>query len=161
MELNINNEITNKQIENTEITDFINELSSTLEKKQELQVNNNLYNEILKDVELAPKYRNKLQSVINKCLEDMSYRWDFFYFDYDKQRKDYCLKYYWNGGKTVCDELSKEDINEFKRCGFTFFEPIDEDGTIKQADNIKDWIKCEVESSLVDLEIQNKKEKGK
>lgn len=157
MELNINNEINNKQIENTEITDFINELSSTLEKKQEIQINNNLYNEILTDVELAPKYRKELQNVINKCLEDMSYRWDFFYFDYDKQRKDYCLKYYWNGGKTVCDNLTKKDIDRFKKKGFTFYEPVDEKDTIGEADNLKDWIKYEVESALVDLEIQNKK----
>ena len=121
MELSLNNSITNKRQENTEVTEFIAELNSALENKQELKVNSNLYNEILKDVELAPKYRNRLQSVINKCLKDMSYERDFFYFDYDKRRKDYCLKYYWNGGNTICDKLGKDDIEEFKRSGFTFF----------------------------------------
>ena len=161
MELSLNNSITNKRQENTEVTEFIAELSSALENKQELKVNSNLYNEILKDVELAPKYRNKLQSVINKCLKDMSYERDFFYFDYDKKRKDYCLKYYWNGGNTICDKLGKDDIEEFKRSGFTFFEPFDDNGTIRQSDTLKDWMKCEVGSALLDFEIEKRESKGK
>lgn len=159
MELNINNEITNKKQEDTEITNFINELSSTLEKKQELKSNNGLYNDILENVELAPKFRNMLQSVIDKCLEDLSYERDFFYFDYDKISKEYCLKYYWNGGNTICDNLTQEDIERYKNKGITFYEPINEEGTIVESDTLKDWMKCEVESALLDLDIKNRKVK--
>ena len=49
MELNINNEITNKKQANKEVTCFIKELNSVLENKNELKVYSNLYNEILKD----------------------------------------------------------------------------------------------------------------
>lgn len=159
MELNINNELTNKKQEYTGVRNFINELSSTLEKKQELKSNNNLYNDILENVELAPKYRNRLQSVIDKCLEDLSYERDFFYFDYDKITNEYCLKYYWNGGNTICDNLTQKDIERYKNKGLTFYEPIDEEGTIVESDTLKDWMKCEVESALLDLDIKNRKVK--
>ena len=161
MELDLNNNINNKRQENKEITDFINELSSTLERKQELVTYNNLYNEILKDVELALKYKNRLSGVISKCLENLSYERDFFYFDYDKRRNEYCLKYYWNGGNTICDKLNEEDIKEFKRSGYTFFEPFDENGTIRESDTLKDWMKCEVKSALLDFEIKKQESKGK
>ena len=160
MELNINNEITNKKQANKEVTCFIKELNSVLENKNELKVYSNLYNEILKDVELAPKYRNKLQNIINKCLINMSYERDFFYFDYDKRRKDYCLKYYWNGGSTICDKLTKEDIERFKRNGFTFYEPLDDEDTIGASDSLKDWMKCEVDIELIKMDNENKNGKG-
>ena len=159
MELNINNEITNNKQEYTEITNFINELSSTLEKKQELKSNNSLYNDILENVELAPKFRNMLQSVIDKCLEDLSYERDFCYFDYNKRTQKYCLKYYWQGGHTICDKLTQKDIERFKKKGFTFYEPIDEEGTIMASDSLKDWMKCEVRSALLDIDIENRKKK--
>lgn len=159
MELNLNKEITNKTQEDTEITNFINELNSTLEKKQELKSNNCLYNDIIENVELAPKFRNMLQSVIDKCLEDLSYERDFFYFDYDKIAKEYCLKYYWNGSNIICDNLTQEDIERYKNKGITFYEPINDDGTIVESDTLKDWMKCEVESALLDLDIKNRKVK--
>ncbi len=159
MKLNINNEIETKKENNKEITEFMNQLNNELEKKQELSTTNNLFDEILQDVELAQKYKSRLQSTINKCLEDLSYERDFFYFDYDKRRKDYCLKYYWNGGNTVCDNLTKEDIEDFKKSGFTFYEPFDEEGTIRQSDTLKDWMKCEVSNTLLDIDIKNRKSK--
>lgn len=61
MELNINNEITNKQIKDTEITDFINELSSTLEKKQDK------YGRIIGEIALISK--NTLPIITDKTLE--------------------------------------------------------------------------------------------
>ena len=159
MELNINNEIINKKQENTEIRNFLKEVSSTLEKKQELEANNTLYKDILENIELAPKFRSMLQSVIDKCLEDLSYERDFFYFDYDKIAKEYCLKYYWNGGNTICDNLTQKDIERYKNKGHTFYEPIDESGTIVESDTLKEWMKCEVESALLDLDIKNRKVK--
>jgi hypothetical protein len=161
MELSINNEITNKKEDGVEINDFINELTSTLEKKKEINTNSNLYNEILEDVELAPKYQDRIQSIINKCLKDMSYERDFLYFDYDRRRKEYCLKYYWNGDNTICDKLTKEDIGRFKKKGITFYEPVDDKDTIGESDSLKDWIKCEVQSKLLDLDMENRNSKGK
>lgn len=158
MDLTIDNKVEKKTKNNDEINLFMKELSSSLNKKQELSINNNLYNEILKDVELAPKYKDKLQSVINKCLINMSYERDFFYFDYDKRRKDYCLKYYWNGGSTVCDKLTRDDIERFKKNGFTFYEPVDDEDTIGASDSLKDWMKCEVDIELIKLD--NKHSKG-
>lgn len=160
MELEINNKIGNKTTDK-EVTNFINELNDALEKKQELNINSNLYNEILEDVELASKYKSRLQTTIDKCLEDMSYEREFFYFDYDKERKEYNLKYYWDGGNIVCDNLNPKDIQEYKNSGYTFFIPIDEDGTVMEADSLKDWMKCEVESKLLDIDIKNKESKGK
>lgn len=156
MELEINNKIGNKTTDK-EVTNFINELNNALGKKQELNTNSNLYNEILEDVELASKYKNILQSTIHKCLKEMSYEREFFYFDYDKEIKEYNLKYFWNGGNIVCDNLSTKDIERYKKAGFTFYEPIDEEGTIVASDSLKDWMKCEVESALLDIDIKNRK----
>lgn len=154
MELSINNEIKNNKKESTEVTDFINELGTALENNRELKVNSNLYNEILKDVELAPKYRNRLQSVINKCLKDMSYERDFYYFDFNKRTNKYFLDYY-NDGERKRFDLTKEGLKEFKKNKITFYEPIDEDKMV-ESDTLKDWMKCEVSSSLLDLEIKNR-----
>lgn len=157
MELSINNEIINKKQENIEVTDFIKELNASLEKNQEINTNSNLFNEILEDVELATKYKNILQNTIDKCLIDLSYEKDFFYFDYDKEVKEYNLKYYWNGGNTTCDNLTKKDIERYKKSGVTFYVPIDEEGTIMESDELKDWMKCEVKSNLLDIDIKNRK----
>lgn len=155
MELEINNRIGNKTTDK-EVANFIDELNDALEKKQELNINSNLFNEILQDVELASKYKSRLQSIIDKCLEDLSYERDFCYFDYNKRTKNYCLKYYWQGGHTICDKLTQEDIERFKKKGFTFYIPVDNDDTIMASDSLKDWIKCEVGSALLDIDIKSK-----
>ena len=157
MELEINNKIGNKTTDK-EVTNFINELNDALEK--ELTTNSNLYNEIMKNVELAPKYQKDLQSTIDKCLKELSYEKDFFYFDYNKGTKKYSLRYYWNGENIECDNITKKDIERYKNAKVTFYVPIDEEGTIMESDELKDWIKCEVESALVDIDIKNRKSKG-
>ena len=53
-------------------------------------------------------------------------------------------KYYWNGENIECDNLTKEDIERYKKAGFTFYEQIDEEGTIVESDSLKDWMKYEV-----------------
>ena len=161
MELNLNNEIDNKQEQDSKLTEFMSELNSALEREQELESNGTLYNEIFKDVELAQKYVNELQNTIDKCLNNLSYERDFFYFDYDRETTEYNLKYYWNGENVVCDNLTKEDIERYKKAGFTFYEPIDEEGTIVESDSLKDWMKYEVQSALLDLDIKNRESKGK
>ena len=42
-----------------------------------------------------------------------------------------------------------------------FFEPFDDNGTIRQSDTLKDWMKCEVGSALLDFEIEKRESKGK
>ena len=91
MELNINNEIINKRQTNDEITKFINELNAELKKDKKIETNCTLYNEIMEKVELAPKYQKELQNTIDKCLVDLSYEKDFYYFDYDMKSKKYFL----------------------------------------------------------------------
>ena len=157
MELNLNNEIDNKQGQDNEITEFMSELNSALEREKELKGNGTLYNEIFKDVELAQKYVNELQNTIDKCLKNLSYERDFYYFDYDRETKEYNLKYYWNGENVECDYLTKDDIERYKKAGFTFYEPIDEEGTIVASDTLKDWMKYEVQSALLKLDIKNRK----
>lgn len=161
MELNLNNEIDNIQGQDSKLTEFMSELNLALEREQELESNGTLYNEIFKDVELAQKYVNELQNTIDKCLNNLSYERDFFYFDYDRETKEYNLKYYWNGENVECDNLTKEDIERYKKAGFTFYEPIDEEGTIVESDSLKDWMKYEVQSALLDLDIKNRESKGK
>lgn len=161
MELNLNNEIDNKQGKDSELTEFMSELNSALEREQELESNGTLYNEIFKDVELAQKYVNELQNTIDKCLNNLSYERDFYYFDYDRETKEYNLKYYWNGENVECDYLTKDDIERYKKAGFTFYEPIDEEGTIVASDTLKDWMKYEVQSALLKLDIKNRESKGK
>lgn len=160
MELDINKNITNEKQQNNEVTDFIKELSAKLKEDEKIISSNTLFNEMLNKVELASKYKNQLQDVINKCLTDMSYERDFFYFDYDKRKNDYCLKYYWNGGSTICDGLTKNDIEELREKGYTFYEPIDDAGTMRESDNLKVWMKYEVDNALLDLELANKSHKG-
>ena len=158
MELDINNKIEGKQITNEEVSDFINDLSSALEQQQNLKTTSNLYNKIMKDINLARKYPNEVQGCIDKCLKDLSYEEEFLYFDYDMKAKEYQLKYYWKGENAVCDSLTEEDIEELKKSGKTFFVPRDEE-TIVECEPLKDWIKYEVRSRLVDIDIENRKKK--
>lgn len=158
MELDINNKIVDKQITNEEVNDFINDLSSALEQQQNLETTSNLYNKIMKDIDLARKYPNEVQGCIDKCLKDLSYEEEFLYFDYDMKAKEYQLKYYWKGENAVCDSLTEEDIDELKKSGKTFFVPRDEE-TIVECEPLKDWIKYEVRSCLVDIDIGNRKKK--
>ena len=150
MDLSLSKEIKNTKKDNMEITEFINELSASLENRKEINANSNLYIEILEDVELAPKYRNILQDVIDKCLEHMSYERDFFYFDLDKKTKKYKMSYYNNGNKEDV-ELTNDEIQKYKDYGITFYEPIDNNGGIVESDSLKDWMKCEVDIELLDI----------
>ena len=154
MDLTRDTKLKNYNKSNYEIDLFMKELSSALKPKQELEINNTLYNEILKDVELAPKYKNKLQTIINKCLKNMSYEREFYYFDFDTKKQKYFLDYYSDGAKTRLD-LTDEGLKEFKKSKITFYEPVDED-KIVESDTLKDWMKCEVDMALVDMNIKNK-----
>lgn len=155
MDLNITNEISDKKQNNNEVADFINDLNTALNKKNTLN-NNNLFNEILEEVELASKYKSKLQSAINKCLKDMSYERDFYYFDYDTRTQKYFLDYYCEGQRERFD-LSNEEIKEYQKYGNTFYEPSErKTGHMIESDNLKDWMKYEVQSNLLNLDIKNR-----
>ena len=81
----------NKSNENTEITDFINELDTFL-KNENLELNkenfNTLYKEIYNEIPLASTYRNELKNIVDECMDKLSYDRDFIYFNYDKQEKN-------------------------------------------------------------------------
>ena len=148
MELNLNNEIDNKQEQDSELTEFMSELNSALEREQELKSNGTLYNEIFKDVELEQKYENELQNTIDKCLNNLSYENAFYYFDYDKNTGKYFLDYY-NKGEKERFELTEEEIKDYKTDDVTFYRPLDDGrGYMVASESLKDWMKYEVQSAL-------------
>ena len=145
----------NKSNENTEITDFINELDTFL-KNENLELNkenfNTLYNELYNEIPLASTYRNELTNLIDECMDKLSYDRDFIYFNYDKQEKNYYLDYYSEGNITR-EKMSLEDIKGTNLKDGTFWEIYDE-GHIVESEYIKDNIKTSVESELEMLELK-------
>lgn len=161
MELNLNNEIDNIQGQDSKLTEFMSELNLALERGQELESNGTLYNEMIENVELAPKYAKELQNTIDKCLNNLSYENAFYYFDYDKNTEKYFLDYY-NKGEKERFELTEEEIKDYKTDDVTFYRPLDDGrGYMIASESLKDWMKYEVQSALLDLDIKNRESKGK
>jgi hypothetical protein len=153
MDLTIDNKIENKNKVDNEINSFINELGKSLEKNADFQTT--LANEIFNDVPLATKYKNKLEEVINKCLEEMSYEREFFYFDYDKKGKTYYLDHYSDGDVNRI-EMTKEDVKGSNLEEGWFYAWYDKE-QIVEANSIKDGIKSNVEFELDMLDFNKNK----
>ena len=154
MDLTINNEIAKNNITNdNEIEDFMKELANTLEKGNSIVPN--LYNEVSKEIPLASKYKNELNSIIDECLEEQSYEKEFFYFDYDKNGKSYYLDHYYDGNidRTI---LSKQEAKGTKYKVGMFYAEYDENYLV-EADDLKDGIKIDVESKLESLNFKKSK----
>lgn len=156
MNLEIDNNLEQTKAKNKDVESFINELSTALNKKEPDNIPDIIYKEVLKEMPLASNYKEQLEDIISKCVEDMSYDREFYYFDYDTRKKEYYLEYYCDGEMEripVPDEELEDNI--FKKG--TFWKPIADD-EVMLADFIKDGIKIRVDSALDRLDFQNKKE---
>ena len=153
MDLTIDNEITKNIIANDEASNFMKELTNTLEKSNSFVPN--LYNEVFNEIPLASKYENELNSILDECLEEQSYEKEFFYFDYDKNRKSYYLDHYYDGNieRTI---LSKKEAKGTKYQIGMFYAEYDEEHLV-EADYLKDGIKIDVESKLELLDFKKSK----
>ena len=75
MDILLNNEINTrtKEVDNG-INDFINELRNSLENpKSKISIDRNFYDEIYNELELAPKYKNRLEDIIKNYMFEYSY----------------------------------------------------------------------------------------
>ena len=84
-------------------------------------------------------------------MRDTCKKWEIFE-KYQKPQHNHTVAYQEN----LTDKLTQEDIERFKKKGFTFYIPVDNDDTIMASDSLKDWIKCEVGSALLDIDIKSK-----
>lgn len=158
MDLNLNNEIdinksnkTNKEVQN-----FMNELQNSLIK--DYTRTNELYNEILKEIPLAAKYKDNLNEIIAECMDNLSYECNFIYFDYDKKEKVHFLDGYSDGNINRV-KMYPKDIKDLNLKNGTFWEMHGNDQII-EAEDLKDNIKINVEYELEMLDFKMKKGKG-
>ena len=87
MELTLNNEINKNTNENLEVKNFMKELQNALEKRN--NTTPTLTTEFLNEISLAKKYKDKLNDIIVNNMKNLSYEYDFLYFDYDKDKTKY------------------------------------------------------------------------
>ncbi len=157
MDLTINNEISKNHSTDNKVEDFMKELQNSL-TKDNTRINN-LYNEILQENPLASKYENQLSDIIKDCMDTLSYEYDFLYFDYDKNEKSYFIDGYSEGNITK-NKMSNEDLKGTNFEKGSFWEIYDENHVV-EANELKDYLKINVESELETLEFDNKKKVGK
>lgn len=105
IDLGIDNEINQNNETKDEIGEFIKELQNSLTKEE---FTTTLNMEILNEITLATKYKEQLDDIVNKYMEELSYEYDFLYFDYDKKEKSYYFDLYLDGERTR-EYLSKDD----------------------------------------------------
>ena len=153
MDLTIDNEISKSKAKSKEIDNFTKELQNALTKDNSRI--NSLYNEFLKEIPLASKYKNKLSDIIKDGLDTLSYEFDFIYFDYDKNQKSYFMDSYSEGNISRCN-LTKKDLEGVHFEKGTFWDIIDNDSMIEDVDTI-DALKLEVEEALEKLEFEKEK----
>ena len=151
----------NRQKENKEFTNFTKELEKSLDnKEQEMakQVDTTIYDEVLNEIELAPKYKRKLKGIIKEGMIEESYEGDFWYINHNKSSDTYTMEFY-SEGKCKKNPITLQDIKKYKyKVGMTYF---DVEGGILEEDAIKDSIKINVEDALLELEHNNKKKREK
>lgn len=144
MDLTLENEIGKNNTKNNEVENFMQELQNTLEKDNANV--SNFYNEIYQELPLASKFKEQLPDIILECMKDMSYEKDFYYFDYDRQKKEYYLEYYCDGEIERFPLTEKEVKNSVFEVG-TFWRPFG-DGMAREADYMGEGIKSNVEYEL-------------
>lgn len=159
MDILLNNEINTrtKEIDNG-INDFINELRNSLENpKSKISIDRNFYDEIYNELELAPKYKNRLEDIIKDSMLEYSYDTEFLYVNYDEKDNKYYIDYY-NGDITRINVTQKELQEANHKLG-AFYVPILDGEYLEEVDYVKDSIKESVKYKLEDLEENN--ERGK
>ena len=159
MDILLNNEINTrtKEVDNG-INDFINELRNSLENpKSKISIDRNFYDEIYNELELAPKYKNRLEDIIKNSMLEYSYDTEFLYVNYDDKDNKYYIDYY--DGDVTRINVTQKELQEANHKVGAFYVPILDGEYLEEVDYVKDSIKESVKYKLEDLEENN--ERGK
>ncbi len=151
IDLGIDNEINQNNETKDEIGEFIKELQNSLTKEK---FTTTLNMEILNESTLATKYKEQLDDIVNKYMEELSYEYDFLYFDYDKKEESYYFDLYLDGERTR-KYLSKDDAKGMESKNGTLWRIWDED-SIFESEDLKDNIKINVECEIDMLDWKSK-----
>lgn len=151
IDLGIDNEINQNNETKDEIGEFIKELQNSLTKEE---FTTTLNKEILNEITLATKYKEQLDDIVNKYMEELSYEYDFLYFDYDKKEESYYFDLYLDGERTR-EYLSKDDAKGMESKNGTLWHIWDED-SIFESEDLKDNIKINVECEIDMLDWKSK-----
>lgn len=159
MDILLNNEINTRTKEvDKDINDFINELQNSLENpKSKISIDRNFYDEIYNELELAPKYKNRLEDIINDSMLEYSYDTEFLYVNYDEKDNKYYIDYY--DGDVTRINVTQKELQEANHKVGAFYVPILAGEYLEEVDYVKDSIKESVKYKLEDLEENN--ERGK
>ncbi len=152
MDLSLNNKIDKDNTVNNQVEDFIKELQNSLTK--ESYNTETLNNEILAESDLAIKYEDGLNDIVEKNMKELSYECNFVYFDYDQKENSYFFDIYSEGNVTR-EYLSSEEAKEMQYTKGTFWRIWNEDNII-ESDDLKDNIKFNTEYDLQSLESKRK-----
>ena len=151
IDLGIDNEINQNNETKDEIGEFVKELQNSLTKEE---FTTTLNMEILNEITLATKYKEQLDDIVNKYMEELSYEYDFLYFDYDKKEESYYFDIYLDGKRTR-EYLSKDDAKGMEYKNGTLWHIWDED-SIFESEDLKDNIKINVECEIDMLDWKSK-----
>ena len=151
IDLGIDNEINQNNETKNEIGEFVKELQNSLTKEE---FTTTLNMEILNEITLATKYKEQLDDIVNKYMEELSYEYDFLYFDYDKKEESYYFDLYLDGERTR-EYLSKDDAKGMESKNGTLWRIWDED-SIFESEDLKDNIKINVECEIDMLDWKSK-----
>lgn len=155
----LNNEINTrtKEVDNS-INDFINELRNSLENsKSKISIDKNFYDEIYNELELAPKYQNRLEDIIKDSMLEYSYDTEFLHVNYDEKDNKYYIDYY--DGDVTRTNVTQKELQEANHKVGAFYVPILDGEYLEEVDYVKDSIKESVKNKLEDLEENS--ERGK
>lgn len=152
MDLILNNKINKDNTVNKQVEDFMKELQNSLTKEN--YRTETLKNEILAESDLAIKYEDRLSSIVEKYMKELSYDCNFVYFDYDQKANSYFFDIYSEGDVTR-EYLSSEEAKEMQYSKGTFWRIWNEDNII-ESDDLKDNIKFNTEYDLQSLESRRK-----
>ena len=160
MDILLNNEINTraKQVDNS-INEFMIELQNALENpKNNISIDKSFYNEIYSELELAPKYKEKLENIIRDSMLEYSYETEFLYVNYDEKNNKYYIDYY--DGDVTRINVTKKELQEANHKVGAFYVPILDGDFLEEVDYVKDSIKESVKYKLEDLEKTSKRVKN-
>lgn len=160
MDILLNNEInTRTKGESNSISEFMNELQKALDNpKNEMTINKDFYNEIYNELELATKYKDKLEDIIKDSMLEYSYDTEFLYVNYDEKSDKYYVDYY--DGDITRINVTKKELQDANHKIGSFYVPILDGDFLEEVDYVKDSIKDNVKSKLEDLEKTDKRGKN-
>ena len=160
MDILLNNEInTSTKGESNSISEFMNELQKALDNpKNEITINEDFYNEIYNELELATKYKDKLEDIIKDSMLEYSYDTEFLYVNYDEKSDKYYVDYY--DGDITRINVTKKELQDANHKIGSFYVPILDGDFLEEVDYVKTSIKNNVKSKLEDLEKTDKRGKN-